>query len=284
MKKNKNIKVAIIGHGFVGNAMDYGFKKNIEKKIIDPLYNSNIDDLIEFNPQFCFICVPTPMKKNGDQDSRIIKKVVEESKEKIPNSILIIKSTVLPDVLIELQEMDNKLVYNPEFLRENHANEDFINSPMIILGGNSLELKQIKKLYENCSSCVEKKFIFCDLLTASLIKYTINSFLATKVAFFNEIFELYEKLEVNDDWSKIINAISLDKRIGSTHMQVPGPDGRRGFGGACFPKDIAAFYTYSSKMEAKLKIVKEVIASNNEIRKNYKDLNKREKDQNIIYM
>ena len=89
----ENINIGIVGHGFVGKAVDFGFSKNINKTIIDPLYGTNIDDLKEICPEIIFVCVPTPMKKNGAIDCSIIVDVVEENekqkwKKKLFDSLL----------------------------------------------------------------------------------------------------------------------------------------------------------------------------------------------------
>ena len=125
------LKLGIVGHGFVGKATDWGFDTNVEKFIVDPIHNTEVKDLESFKPQIVFICVPTPMNNDGTQDSSIIEKVIDELMKACPNTIKVVKSTVLPSVLTKLNELDSNLIYNPEFLREKHANTDFENSEMI---------------------------------------------------------------------------------------------------------------------------------------------------------
>ena len=236
MKDNKKLKIGIVGHGFVGKATDQGFNKDVEKFLVDPKLKTNIDQLAKFDPSFIFICVPTPMGDDGTQDSSIIENVVKELNNKCGNAIKIVKSTVLPSILEKLVIYDKKIIYNPEFLREKHANEDFINSKMLIFGGDKRISQKVSEIYLNNSKCKTTEHIFTDLKSASLIKYSINTFLASKVIFFNEIFALYEKLDVDDSWKDVISIIAKDPRIGASHMDVPGHDGKMGFGGACFPK------------------------------------------------
>ena len=115
------MKVAIIGHGFVGKAVDFGFQKNIEKFIIDPnLYNS-IHDLKDVDLDFIFICVPTPMLPDGNQDNSILLSVFEDLSLINQKAIKIIKSTVIPNTLKTLDKIYSNIVYNPEFLRERSA-------------------------------------------------------------------------------------------------------------------------------------------------------------------
>ena len=161
---------------------------------MDPLLNTSIADLKEFKPEIVFICVPTPMSDDGSQDSSIIMKVMEELILYCPKAIKVVKSTVIPSILDELHKLDSKLVYNPEFLREKHANSDFVNSDMIIFGGDRNISTQVSNAYLSHSRCKTKEHIFTNLKTASFIKYSINTFLASKVIFFNECIHFIKNL------------------------------------------------------------------------------------------
>jgi len=279
----KKIKLGIVGHGFVGKATDWGFNKNVNKFIVDPLLNNSIEDLEGFEPDLVFICVPTPMNDDGSQDSSIIEKVVTELFLYCPNAIKVVKSTVLPSLLDGLKKIDQKLIYNPEFLREKHANLDFVNSDMIIFGGDRNISEQVSNAYLHHSRCKTKEHIFTDLETASLIKYSINTFLASKVIFFNELYSIYERLEVKDTWQSITNIISKDKRIGDSHMSVPGHDGRKGFGGACFPKDSLALIKFANSLDIDLNSLISTVKINNKIRSEYKEPDSRESEQNVTF-
>ncbi len=283
MEKNKILKIGIVGFGFVGKATDWGFSQNTDKFIVDPKLGTNIEQLSKFSPHIIFICVPTPMGDDGNQDSTIIEEVVKELVEKCSESIKVVKSTVLPSILDKLHMQDKKLIYNPEFLREKHANEDFVNSEMIIFGGDRNTATEVSQAYLLHSKCKTKEHLFTDLKSASLIKYSINTFLASKVIFFNELHQVFEKLDVVDQWGSIINIISRDSRIGRSHMDVPGHDGRKGFGGACFPKDSTAFVKYSEDIGVDMTSLKTAIKTNNKIRSNYKTLDSRESEQNVSF-
>ena len=283
MRIYKKLKLGIVGHGFVGKATDWGFNKRISKFIVDPLLGTSVSNLKDFEPEIVFICVPTPMGDDGSQDSSIIEEVIKELIMHCPNAIKVVKSTVLPSLLDKLHKLDSKLIYNPEFLREKHANMDFMNSDMIIFGGDRNISSQVSNAYLKHSRCKTKEHIFTDLKTASLIKYSINTFLASKVIFFNELHSIYEKLDVKDSWESIVNIISRDSRIGDSHMNVPGHDGKKGFGGACFPKDSTALVKYGNQLGVDLRSLRSVIKINNEIRSDYESLDEREKDQNITF-
>ena len=116
-----------------------------------------------------------------------------------------------------------------------------------------------------------------------MIKYSINTFLASKVIFFNELHSIYEKLDVQDSWESVVNIISRDKRIGNSHMDVPGHDGRKGFGGACFPKDSVALIKFAKNMNVDLNSLISTVKINNKIRSEYKDLDSRESEQNVSF-
>ena len=277
------MKIGIVGYGFVGKALEAGIKNDVEVKRIDPKLSSTISELNEFHPDLVFVCVPTPMVNDNSQDISIINKVSEELAELRNNPLIVIKSTILPNHIKNIEKIIKKVIYNPEFLREKHAKEDFINSSFIIFGGSEKYCIELSNFYKNHTNCIADEYIYTDLISASLIKYTINSFLATKVIFFNEINRLFQISGAEDSWDNFIKAVSKDKRIGSSHMDVPGNDGRLGFGGACFPKDINALSIYSDDIGVSLELLKKVISTNNNIRAKYNNPTEREKEQNIDF-
>ncbi|MDA9705180.1 hypothetical protein N9V57_04020 [SAR86 cluster bacterium] len=276
-------KIAIVGHGFVGKATEFGFSKNSKLFIVDPKVNTSISDIKDFSPDFIFVCVPTPMNKSGSQDFSIVQDVFKQIKSSKVGSCVILKSTVTPENIVKAKNIIPNFIYNPEFLRESNAREDFINSKMIIIAGEEGNQQLVKNLYLENSLCETKNFIFTDIETASLIKYTVNSFLALKVLFFNQVKDIFETNNSQESWENFIKYLSYDDRIGNSHMQVPGPDGKKGFGGACFTKDTAALLDFSSKVGKEISLLKKAIQINNEIRSNYKNLDQREKDQNVNY-
>ena len=277
------MKIGIVGYGFVGKAVDYGFKRDIEKIIIDPKLDTSISNLKSHNPEFIFICVPTPMNSDGNQDSSIIEQVLAEINKEFSESVVIVKSTVLPSIIEKLSKSHKHFVYNPEFLREKTANEDFVNADSLILGGEPDDLKRVAELYNNHSDCKIVEIHETDVISASLVKYSINTFLASKVIFFNQLYDIYKALTPDIKWDEFITMINSDKRIGESHMDVPGHDGKLGFGGACFPKDTAALLSLSKDIDKEFSLLKEVIRINNNIRMQYNELDEREKEQGVNY-
>ena len=279
----KYMNIAIVGFGFVGKALYNGLIDNSYTYLIDPELNTSIIDLKDINPELIFICVPTPVSNDGiSQDTSILEKVLIEIDNLELSSSVVIKSTVLPDKLVELNAI-HEIIYNPEFLREKTANYDFIHSDLIIIGGKKESAKKLGLFYDLHTKCKCKEYIYTDIEAASFIKYTINSFLASKVLFFNELQALYKSSGTKIPWDEFIKIISIDKRIGDSHMNVPGHDGRFGFGGACLPKDSSAFVHYSIKAKKPLNLLKKAIKLNKLIRSKYNSLTEREKVQNIKY-
>ena len=278
------MKIGIIGNGFVGKALKNGIVNTESVMIIDPKIGNSVDDLKTPEPDLIFICVPTPMKDDSSQNIDIVLDVIKDIKKLCLQATVVLKSTVLPNHNKHIENQNDNFVYNPEFLREDFANEEFINSDLILLGGTQENCQYVSDFYKNFTKCINKDHVFTDAVAASLIKYTINSFLSTKVLFFNEIYELFKKSGTLESWTNFSDALSKDTRIGSSHMQVPGPDGRFGFGGACLPKDSSAFVNYSIEMKSHLEILKRVIELNNIIRSKYDDKTIREAEQNIKFV
>tara|TARA_A100001015_G_scaffold227299_1_gene256764 strand:- start:268 stop:1116 length:849 start_codon:yes stop_codon:yes gene_type:complete len=277
------MKVGIIGYGFVGKALNSALSDSVQVIKIDPKLKNTIKDLKEFNPDLVFICVPTPMQDDGSQNIQAVSEVLSELKELNVESFTAIKSTIHPGNIKKIQNLYPNFVYNPEFLREKHAELDFIHSNLIVFGGNKEVSTVFSSFYTQHTKCICDDYVFTDHETASLIKYTINAFLATKVTFFNEIHKLFNLHETDKNWEAFIAAISRDSRIGNSHMSVPGPDGRYGFGGACLPKDTNAIVKYAKSLNCELSLIESTIEINNKIRESYDKLMDRERDQNIKF-
>ena len=266
-----SLNLGIVGNGFVGSAVANGFDQNVKKFIVDPKFNRNtISDLIVFDPKLVFVCVPTPPQKSHyDVDVQYVDDVLKDLNSYNYKGVVVVKSTITPDHLTRFKKTYKlSIVYNPEFLTEANSFEDFLNPSMQILGGKWKDCEAVEKAYVKHSSVKTVPTFKTDLITASLIKYTINSWLATKVTFFNELNTLFESSGTKVPWETFTEMISQDKRIGDTHMKVPGPDGEKGFGGHCFPKDTKALLYYAKLKKAELSILKKAMDKNDKIRNN----------------
>ncbi len=267
------IKIGIVGYGFVGKAVSYGFThRDVEQHIIDPKYGTTIDNLPR-DTDVVFVCVPTPMNDNA----AILKSVVSELHNHFVygRCLIVIKSTITPDVIGNFAY--SGVVYNPEFLAEKSAMYDFVYPQFHVFGGDTDDTRYLEKVYSAYSLCNPCHTFHVSHIDASFIKYGINTFLATKVTFFNQLFDVVNDVE-RANFASIIAAIGSDERIGSSHTKVPGFDGKQGFGGACFPKDCAALFNYDNR----LTLIGESIRINNDYRSRY-ELDEREKEQNVNY-
>lgn len=271
------IRIGIIGHGFVGKAVDYGFtNESVEKVIVDPIYGTGIDDLGNLsNYDFIFVCVPTPQAPDGSIDDTIINTVMHNLMLRVRiNCIIVIKSTITPEIA-QLYDNDG-VIYNPEFLTEGFAKADFVRPNFHVIGGDEGDAEALASLYRDYSLADDCPVFQMSMVEASIVKYAINSFLALKVTFFNQLYDYTSDLESN--YSRVVKAVAADPRIGSSHTKVPGFDGKRGFGGACFPKDTSALINSTDRFT----IIEECVKINNEYRSVY-SLDEREKQQNVIY-
>ena len=260
------MKLGIIGKGFVGSAVANGFDKDCEQIIVDPKYTDNtIEDVLEC--KITFLCVPTPVSEDGSCDVSIAKDVLTELDRHQYKGVVVIKSTIIPDYLHKFKKTyDLKMVYNPEFLTEANADEDFKNPPFQVFGGKWKDCEVVEKAYLRHSSVKIVPTFKVDLTTASLLKYTINSWLATKVTFFNELKILHELGTSMVSWEQFTDMLSRDERVGKTHLQVPGTDGKYGFGGHCFPKDTEALLYYADQKNIKMSVLRKAVQTNKKLR------------------
>lgn len=283
----KTLKIAIVGHGFVGKATEFGFlTPSTEIYTVDPCYGTTIESMCQtMTPDLVFVSVPTPMGSDGTIDSTIIESVFYDiARLCTSHPIVVVKSTVTVDVLHRLENIYDRIVYNPEFLTERNANLDFIHADFLILGGDDMnDLNYVEAAYKDNSRCNPCPVFKVDIEAASMVKYTLNTFMAMKVLFFNQINDIYNKCGTDTPWESFIDIMKADSRVGNTHMSVPGPDGRRGYGGACFPKDTAALIRYARNIEAPITVIEEVVRKNQQIRNQYNDLHDREKSQNVKF-
>lgn len=261
-------KLGIVGKGFVGSAVSNGFNKNVEQIIVDPVYSdTTLEQLVEQSPTLTFICVPTPPNEDGSINVDIVTDVLVELSMRDYKGVVVVKSTIIPDYLHRFKkEFDLKIVYNPEFLTEANANEDFKNPPFQVFGGKWRDCEVVEKAYLRHSSVRIVPTFKTDLTTASLLKYTINSYLATKVMFMNDIHKLHQAGTSAVSWEQFTDMLQRDPRIGESHMQVPGPDGEFGFGGHCFPKDTDALLNYAYSKNIKLGVLKKAVDTNKKLR------------------
>lgn len=272
------MKIGIIGNGFVGKATNQLKCKDIEILSYD------------INPTFCnpiglqlndlekcdiiFVSVPTPMNKDGSCHISIVKSVLNDLENISYKGFIVLRSTVPVGTSDQL-----KCYFMPEFLTEKNYVNDFINNKDWIFGLLGLDKEndtkfeiKMKELFNLAIMNDRVKYNNLHFLTnkeAEMVKIFRNCFLATKVSFCNEIYEYCQKTNVN--YQNMINIAANDSRILSSHTTVPGHDGKKGFGGTCFPKDSASLQYEMTQVGIKPYIIDAIIERNEKIDRPEKD-------------
>ena len=255
-------KIGIIGLGVVGNAIRDSFELHQVKTLtldIDPVKTNTTYKEIK-SCDCIFVCVPSPMGSHGECDSQVFEEVLENLKDF--KNVIISKVTATPNIYKRLNEQYTNLVYIPEFLTSADPFNDYVQANKFFVGGSDFVFK-VKAQEILCITHPDALYIDSTIEDASLAKYAINSFLATKVVFMNEIKELADK--TGTDWNNLKTLIGFDSRIGKSHMNVPGVDGY-GFGGMCFPKDTRAILHYAAEVDSNLNVLQEVVRKNDLLR------------------
>jgi UDPglucose 6-dehydrogenase len=258
--------IAIIGLGFVGKAIADSIDFSMSMVMIDPAkgYNNTYEDIKLHKCSAVFICVPSPQGDDGSCDTSILESVLKELKAVDYNGVIISKCTAPPDVYTRLNELYPNLVHAPEFLTAANALRDYCNGKFSIIGGKiPAYIREAERVIRISQPCLER-VEHCTIGEAALAKYTINSFLATKVVFMNEMYEIATAAGL--DYTTISKLVSLDARIGQSHLKVPGPDGTLGFGGMCFPKDTAALLKYAENNSVDLNVLDAAVKKNTLLR------------------
>ena len=293
--------ISVIGTGYVGLVTGACFAKlgnkvicvDIDERKIDlinygksPIYEEGLEDILNKykerieatndyryaieNSDITFICVGTPSKEDGSLDLSFIRESAREIglqlKKKKNWHLIVVKSTVLPgttrDIILPILEeysdkkvgVDFGLAMNPEFLREGVAVKDFLNPDRIVIGFyDDKSRKILRELYKDFSCPI----LETSLSAAEMIKYASNAFLATKISFINEIGNMCKKIGI--DTYEVADGMGLDKRIGRSFL-----DSGIGWGGSCFPKDLAALKVWAEKNSLEAKILNSVIEVNEE--------------------
>ena len=268
-------KIGIIGNGFVGSSVSFGFSPQtgcdgVDIKIYDKDESKATHTMSEVvnDSDVIFVSVPTPSNKDGSINLDIVYDVfndIEECREEGSEPVLLLRSTVTPGTTRKLQIgfHNLRIVFNPEFLTERSAKLDFINQSRFVLGGNVVDTTIEAELYK-WRFGQHIPVIKTDYETAELIKYMNNTFFATKVSFMNEMKLVSD--EVGANWEHCVEGFSLDGRVGHSHLNVPGPDGKMGYGGSCFPKDIQAMINFMNRMGVSPNVLEGSWKTNLEVR------------------
>ena len=280
------MKIGVVGCGIVGG-ITIEILKDHHKLYPYDKYKSGMVrgvelvsiDLVVENSKVIFVSVPTPMKVSGEMDLSSIYSTVEEI-EMLHNlnrsnrkMIICIRSTAVSGTTDGLEKKfgneNLKFAFQPEFLTEANYIEDAKHPDRIIIGANERETAlAIKKVYGEAGFFLNGRIqcLITDLKTSEMIKYASNCFLAAKVSFANEIYNICKHLNI--EYNTVKQALLMDRRIGKSHLNVPGPDLCFGFGKKCFPKDLNALIYLSREHGYNPRLLEEVWETNLKVRKN----------------
>lgn len=247
--------ITIAGYGFVGRAHHQVLKDRFDVNIYDPALGYT-----DFgSPQGVVVCVSTPPHPNGACNVNNVAEVIDLTPENVP---VLIRSTISIEGWQALRILypTHKLAFAPEFLRAASAAEDFYNTRHIYIGGDDVGFwHAVFRVAFDDPKFTTQTAVVEELILA---KYFRNSFLATKVAFFNQVYDLCKATGV--DYNVVRHLIGNDARIGYGHTEVTE---QRGFGGHCFPKDMAAIVHTADQVDVDLSLIKESVKYNKTIRK-----------------
>ena len=276
MDIRRQVSIGVIGNGFVGSAVRFGFSPgtgcDANVRVYDKDSSKSIDTIEDTvnKSEFIFLSVPTPSNKDGSMNLDIVKQALQDISDvnESKDNVVLLRSTVTPGTTRKLQDKYSnlKIVFNPEFLTERSAKYDFINQSRVILGGAGHEFDGVQETIELFKWRFGESIpvIATTWETAELIKYMCNCFFATKVSFMNEMYQIAEKCNV--DWEMALDGFVRDGRVGHSHMNIPGPDGKLGFGGSCFPKDVQAIINFGETLGVNMNTVKGVWETNLDVR------------------
>ena len=276
--KNSNsfditMNIGIIGNGFVGKATKIlecakieTYMYDIDPDLCDPS-GLTLEELV-LNCDIIFISVPTPMNKDGSCHLKILESVIKNISKytELDNKCVVIRSTVPPGTANRLN-----CYFMPEFLTEKNYKKDFVNNNKWIFGLKNKKQDVVFK--EKITFLINMSFlnkkiknnniIFLENSEAEMVKLFRNAFLAVKVSFCNEMYEFCDEQNIN--YENVRKVACFDNRIGESHSYVPGNDGKRGYGGTCFPKDIRNINSEMEKINIKSHIIKSSIYRNEHI-------------------
>lgn len=257
----KKTQIGIVGYGFVGSAVANSYPDS-EILVHDPGH-PDISVKISKIKNTCdaiFVCVPTPGVKSGQCDVSVLTNTIKKLRGY--QGVVICKSTAPPLVYEKLEKSSKlKLAHVPEFLTQARAKWDYLNPHKIVVGCRKKIRAQVSDiLMASVINFDPDQIEYCSIAEASFFKYLTNNMLAIKVSVCNEFQELCAKMNI--DWKNVSKIAKTDYRLGSTHWDVPGPDGLPGFGGACFPKDTRAFQHMASENHVNTPILNTVLEQN----------------------
>lgn len=229
------MKVLIVGFGFVGSAVASIFE-DYEKVIIDPKFNDNkIEDYKNIEFDAVFVSVDTPEGEGFALLDSVLKKLNANMLEGTP---VCCKSTASPQFYYDVSTKYSniKVLHSPEYLNKTNPIKMFQEQKFFIIGGDTKAANTIADIFSERLEFV-KTIRITDIKTAAMVKYSENAFLALRVTFFNEMYFAHKQQGCKSTYEEFSEMVGLDERIGHSHSQVPGCDGKFGWSSHCLDKD-----------------------------------------------
>jgi len=268
------MKIGIVGVGYVGGAMFESFSKKSQRtnnSMVIVAYDKfkkigSFEDVLD--AKIIFLCLPTLYdEKTSSYDKTAINEVCDDLVKKSCGALVVIKSTIEPTVSQKLADTYQlPIVHNPEFLTARTACQDFNNQKHIILGKTSTVSDDQINILVDFYQCnyPAAEITVCNSTESESVKLFCNCFYAVKVQFFNELYILCQKLGV--DYNVIKNTMIKNSWINPMHTDVPGPDHKLSYGGACFPKDTSALLAFMKAQNTPHQVLQATINERNQMR------------------
>lgn len=267
------MRIGIIGYGYVGSAVAAAHDRNLlminDIKLEE--WEQYTIEQIKANCGWIYVCLPTPMKDDGSCDTSIVAGMLDQLKDY--EGFVICKSTAPPKFYMDVQKECGKwkkykfrLIHMPEFLTAKNAIHDYMNPELIVVGGNPIDVNFVVShiITTDLSHKSRANIVKTDIGSAAAMKYYANSWLATKVIYNNQFAKWCASQNV--EWNNVADVLKMDRRIGHTHYSVPGDNGDVGYGGACFPKDIAAILKIAEDSGVDMSLLRSQVDINNQLR------------------
>lgn len=256
--------IAIIGLGVVGDAVANAYHNDDFKTYYidsNPAKNSaSYADIAK--TEAVFVCVPSPNDYLGRYDTSALTEVLNNLRNY--NGVIISKVTATPDVYRSLSQQYPNLIHCPEFLTAANPRHDYQTSKFMIVGGRVPAYMREAERIIRLGGHQHTQIHHCSIDEAAMAKMSINSYLATKVVFMNELQQLCKSFNI--DYLSVSRLMQQDHRIGNSHMRVPGPDGLYGFGGMCFPKDTTALLKFAEDQGVDFGVLESAVKKNTILR------------------
>ena len=267
------IKIGIIGVGVIGSAILESFRNNNldvigYDKYREP-YQTTFDELLKTD--IIFLCLPTLYcNKLKEYNKSAIHENCQKLEESGYNKLIVLKSTVEPGTTDQLcSQYALEIIHNPEFLTARTAKDDFDHQSHIVIGKSvvrpNTDYSLLVNIYQNYYWCEKQKISICNSLESETMKIAVNSFYAVKVQFFNELYDICNKLP-NLDYGTVRRLMLNNGWINPMHTEVPGHDGQLSYGGMCLPKDTNAFYQFLKKNNSLQGVIKATIDEHDSLR------------------